>query len=191
MNDISRDPNTNLRPIPISADLSPLTRATASNQTRPRILAIGIGNEIRCDDAVGLAVAEEVRQRIADIRHVTVKTLAAGGWQLLYELEGFDRLIVVDAYFAETSRPGRVRVQQPAAVLPVRDIDAASAHLLSIPDAIALSARFSDRAPSLVGVVTIDVGEDCLTFGVGLSPLVSKAVSKAADAVMELIGTVK
>ena len=158
-------------------------------KSRPTVLVIGIGNEIRHDDAVGLIVAEEVRHRIRQCSRITVKKLSAGGWQLLHEIEGFDQLVVVDAHYTAKSKPGRLRIHADPEQMPVRDIDAASAHLLSIPDAIALSKKYGYHTPALLGMVTIDVGENCLTFGTGLSPSVEAVVQRAADAVIELIKT--
>ena len=154
----------------------------------PSVLIVGIGNDIRNDDAVGLVVARHVAKVLgASRRNVVVKTLSAGGWQLLDEIEGFDQLIIIDAYYTASCRPGRVRILTPDDVLPIRDTDATAAHLLSVPDALRISMRFGYHTPKLLGVVAIDVGENCLSFGTGLSNPVKAAVMPAVHAVIGLI----
>ena len=159
----------------------------SSSNDRHAVLVVGIGNEIRRDDAVGLVVAAQVKGRLSSTDRVTVKQLSAGGWQLFHEMEGYDRLIVVDAFLTDSRCEGRLRVHRPSDLLPVQEVSAAAAHLLSIPDAIALSKRYGYHTPTLVGIVTIDVGKSCLVFGTGLAPKVAAAVPGAVDAVMELI----
>lgn len=134
-------------------------------------------------------VADEIARRTTQQDGITVKKVSAGGWQLLHEIEGFDRLIVVDAYFTCETTPGQVRIHHRENQIPTREVDAASAHLLTIPDAVALSEKCGYHTPTLVAMVTIDVGDNCLIFGTGLSPQVATAVPKAADAVLELLET--
>lgn len=134
-------------------------------------------------------VADEIARRTERQDWITVKKLSAGGWQLLYEIEGFDRLVVVDAYFTSEANPGQIRIHSRANQMPVCEVDTASAHLLSIPDAVSLSEKYGYHTSTLIAIVTIDVGENCFTFGTGLSPQVAAAVPKAADAVLELLET--
>ena len=159
------------------------------DSTQLSLLVVGIGNEIRCDDAVGLEVADAVAGRTSKQPRVTVKKLSAGGWQLLHEIEGYDRLVVVDAFFSRESQPGLIRVHSGEKTMPTGGSNTAFAHLLSIPDALALSVTHGYHTPRLVGMVTIDVGESCLGFGTGLSPDVAAAVPGAVEAVLELLET--
>lgn len=159
-----------------------------SSGARERLLVLGMGNEILSDDGVGLVILDMVEERLGDRRggDVVFKKMNTGGLDLIYEAEGFDRLIVVDAYFAEDAVPGRVRI------LGAEDLGAGSsqvdsAHLLSLPDALEVSRRLGYRTPVLDAAVVVDVGESCLIFGEELSPEIAMAAREACDIVAEMV----
>jgi Ni,Fe-hydrogenase maturation factor len=52
---------------------------------------------------------------------------------------------------------------------------------------LCLSKNLGYHTPSLVGAVTVDVGESCMTFGEGLSPEIEAAVPIAAGRILELV----
>ncbi len=134
-------------------------------------------------------IADEVRRLIEQLTNITIKKLNAGGWRLLDEIEGYDRLIVIDAFFSHEGTPGRLRIHQGAAPEPACDMAPASAHLLTITEAVALSKKCGYHTPKVLGVITVDIGENCLIFGTGLTPAVAATVPHAAKAVLELIET--
>lgn len=153
------------------------------------LLVLGLGNPILRDDAAGQIACGCARRKLADETGeatVAFRELCIGGFDLLYEIEGYDDLIVVDAFHSVESRPGRVRL------LSGRDLDAddkapSSAHLLSLPRAIDLSRDLGYRTPKLRAVVVIDVGESAYEFGERLTPEVEQAIPKAADLVCRLV----
>ena len=156
--------------------------------SRPRVLVLGIGNPIRNDDGVGPVVAESLRgalpeQRLGDVE---VRVLDAGGWNLIPEIEGFDGLILIDAYFAADAVPGRVRTLGRT-VTESTNRPPDSAHLIGIGDALNLSRNLGYHTPDLLGAVTVDVGESCMHFGEGLTPPIRAAVPLAADAARSLL----
>lgn len=78
------------------------------------VLVVGLGNEIRHDDAAGLQVLDRLRRQLgplADHEALQLRKLPTGGLDLIFEVEGFDRLIVVDTYFAPDAIPGRIRLR--------------------------------------------------------------------------------
>lgn len=157
--------------------------------SRQRLLVLGMGNEILTDDAVGLVALARVQEELgtaADDADVTFKALNTGGLDLLYEVEGYDTLVVIDAYHASDSVPGRCRVLSAADLGPASArID--SAHLLSLPSALLLSVELGYHTPELLGIVVIDVDDRCQLFGTTLSEPVEKAVPEAVAAAIELI----
>jgi len=153
-----------------------------------RTLILGIGNPIRRDDGVGPATALFAGKALTpdELQRVEVRSLDAGGWNLIPEIEGFDALVVIDAYFAADAKPGRVRTHRPEA-FPAAERPPDSAHLIGLNDALHLSRRLGYHTPDLLGAVTVDVGESCMTFGEGLSPEIEAAVPLAASHVFELV----
>ena len=67
-----------------------------------------MGNDILCDDAIGLRVAGAVRERLAGRANVTVIQSAEMGLALLDLIVGFDTLLIVDAVRTNQAKPGFV-----------------------------------------------------------------------------------
>jgi hydrogenase maturation protease len=152
-----------------------------------KILILGIGNPIRNDDAVGRVVAERVNAALSaeERQSIVVRNLDSGGWNLIPEVEGFDDLIVVDAYHAEDAVPGRVRALS-ASTFAASERLPDSAHLISLSDALCLSKSLGYRTPSLLGAVAVDVTDSCMSFGQELSEEVEAVVPLAAEYVLGL-----
>jgi hydrogenase maturation protease len=142
-----------------------------------RVLIIGVGNEYRTDDAVGLVVARRLRQ--LSLENVMVIEESGEGANLLESWKGADTVIMIDAA-SSGARPGTVhfidaRTQQiPTGLLHH------STHRFSVGDAVEL-ARVTDRLPPHMLVYGIE-GEE-FEEGMGLS----QAVEESVDAVVELV----
>ena len=138
---------------------------------------IGVGNDLRGDDAVGLEVARALAGdagpalRIVECAGEPISMLAA--W------EGCSRAIVVDAT-QSGALPGVIhRIDAAAGPLPAF-LSRSSTHLLGIAEAIEL-ARALGRLPE----ETIVYGIEGSTFDTGAP--VSDAVADAAERVVASI----
>lgn len=144
-----------------------------------RALVIGVGNPLRGDDGVGLAVAAE----LAADRGLRVVESDGEPVSLIGLWDGAATVVVVDAV-SSGADPGTV-ITVPAE----REIPAAlfrhSTHLFGVADAIELS-RALGRLPGRLVVVGVEGGD--FTPGAGLSPPVAAAVCGAADRVREVAG---
>jgi len=146
-----------------------------------RTLVAGVGNIFLGDDAFGV----EVARRLATVslpEGVTVADFGIRGIHLAYELlEGYDRLILVDA-LSRGEAPGTVYVVEPDAVAPGGPADAHSMDPLAV--FAHLAAIGGDPVPTLI------VGCEPLTLDeeIGLSEPVRLAVDKAVVVVLELLG---
>ncbi len=143
-------------------------------------LVIGIGNDFRTDDGVGLAVAAEVARR----RPPGVEVLSAlsDPGQILDAWADIPLVVVVDAAGGPGVVAGRIRHwipgdnHQPTVV---------SSHSLGLPDIYALGQALG-RVPRRLVVLTVEI-ED-VSHGVGLSPPVADAVPAAVEAVLAEVG---
>ncbi len=64
----------------------------------PKILIVGVGNELRQDDAFGLLVARELIKNKEYPSNVMVQEIGIGGIHLVQELHaGYDILVILDA----------------------------------------------------------------------------------------------
>ncbi|HET7826161.1 MAG TPA: hydrogenase maturation protease [Anaeromyxobacter sp.] len=145
------------------------------------ILVLCLGNALRRDDAVALRVADLLD---ADPpAGAVVRRSALSGLYLLDEMEGFDRVVVVDAV--------RTRAHAPGAVLsfPLEDLHAPegpSPHSIGLPSALARARAAGAPAPAMVHVVAVEV-LDMETVGEGMTDAVRSAVAPAAEAVRRAV----
>lgn len=144
----------------------------------PRILVIGLGNDFRSDDRVGLAVARRFQQDRRPGMAVLVGT--ADAVDLIDRWAGVDLAVVVDCAVGG-DKPGTVyRFDALAEPIPEDMFSRFSTHALSIVDAIALAGTLG-RRPSRLVVYGIEA-ESCLP-----GTEMSRSVAEAAERVHERI----
>ena len=150
-----------------------------------RTVVIGIGNEFRRDDAVGLHVARRVAERLAGPARAGVEVVEAEGdvGALLDVWSGASKAVVVDA-LASNETPGAVHRLAETDIADAR-FAAGSTHALGLAEGVRLG-RVLGRLPDQLVVYGIEGA----TFeqGAGLSPAVADAVEVAAKRVLEEIG---
>lgn len=145
------------------------------------VVVIGIGNEFRRDDGVGLAVAEVVAKRgVPGVRVVT----AVGEPIAILEAWSDARLaVVVDASTGEGCNPGQIRRWMPGDGTPPGVV---SSHAIGLPQAYELGEALGQIPHQLV-VLCVDVADT--DYGIGLTPAVAAAVPATVEAVLaELSG---
>jgi hydrogenase maturation protease len=137
------------------------------------IVVIGVGNEYRRDDAVGLRVIEALRE--SRLSGVDVAVSDGEPTELLELWDGHRLAVVVDAVRAEPAVPGRLhRLEQASAA------SAASSHGLGLGTAVELGTALG-RMPERLVVYAIEIAD--AAFGEGLTPAVAAAVGKAVEAI--------
>jgi hydrogenase maturation protease len=152
----------------------------APRANRARRLLIGLGNELRGDDAAGLLVARAANAPAA----VEVLEVQGEPLDLVGLWEGAELAVVVDAA-APAGEPGRVhRFELGDEPLPAA-LGGPSTHALGLAEAVEL-ARSLDRLPSRLVVLAIE-GE---RFDLGAEPsaAVRQGVTAAADAALAELG---
>lgn len=141
--------------------------------SQPLPLIIGIGNEYRGDDAVGLIVARHLKERLAN--STTVIEQSGDGVALIEAWQGAQTVIVIDAMMSGAA-PGTIRrFDANAQPIPTASFRC-STHAFGLAEAIEL-ARALDKLPQRLVVYGIE-GRN-FSGGVGLSAEVEKAVGEA------------
>ncbi|HPC59195.1 MAG TPA: hydrogenase maturation protease [Verrucomicrobiota bacterium] len=138
----------------------------------PRVLLLGLGNDILTDDAIGLRVVAALRERVRDKKHVTAVETAEMGLSLLDFMVGFDRLVLVDAVQTCQAKPGFVHE------ISAEDLSsqpALSPHFLGVGEVLALGRQLGLSMPREVKIFAIEVG-DPFTVGTELSPELKAAL---------------
>jgi hydrogenase maturation protease len=148
----------------------------------PSVLVIGLGNPLRGDDGVGPRLVEELT-RCGLPEGVTALDAGTGGLDLLQVLEGWQRVVVVDA--ADVGRePGQFVRFRPDQARLAQGPDRFSLHHAGLSEVLALANALGQALPRMVifGVQPAVVG-----WKEGLSSAVETALPALADAVLEAI----
>jgi hydrogenase maturation protease len=142
-----------------------------------RRVVIGVGNAYRGDDAVGLAVAERVRDAVP--KDVVVLECEQEPTRLVDAWDGADVAVVVDACAGDDA-PGTVhRFDAGDGPLPAR-VFRSSTHAFGVGDAVELS-RALGRLPARL--VVYGIGGASFVAGAGLSDPVESALDGVVEAI--------
>lgn len=140
------------------------------------VLVIGIGNDFRRDDGVGLVVAAEIAAR--HLPGVRVINAIGEPAAILDAWTGTTLTVAVDATMGDGSSPGTIRRWTPG------DGDhpaMVSSHAFGLPQTYALGAAVGQIPQTLV-VFTVDIAD--AGHGVGLTPSVAAAVPEVIDVIL-------
>ncbi len=145
------------------------------------VLVLCLGNAIRRDDAVALHVADALERDGA--AGVTIRRSASAGLYLLDDMEGFERVVVVDAVRTGAHPPGTV-LAFPLDALHAPE--GPSPHAIGLPSALARAAAAGAPVPARIEVVAIE-GQELDSVGEGLTPAVAGAIPEALAAVRRAV----
>jgi hydrogenase maturation protease len=150
-----------------------------------RIVVIGVGNELMRDEGVGVVVARALQGENLP-EGVEVVEGGVAGLDLLFEMEGADRAVIVDA--AEMGlEPGAIRVFTPDELEFEGLGKLASLHHISLLDVLELGKLTGLQTEVvIVGLQPAEVAP-----GSGLTPQVGEAVGRAVEEVKRLVATGK
>ena len=152
----------------------------------PAVLVVGVGNDLRHDDALGLEVVRRARERASPavradpmigFREHEGETLG-----LLAAWEGAEAVIVADAIHGGGPAGALRRFDASSEPLPARIEGSSSTHAIGVADAIELG-RVLGRLPRRV--VVYGVTGRRFGAGRGLSPELEDAVDDLARIVLD------
>ncbi|MDR0842039.1 MAG: HyaD/HybD family hydrogenase maturation endopeptidase [Acidobacteriota bacterium] len=145
------------------------------------VLVLGVGNYLLKDEGIGIHAiraleAEELPKGVALLDGGT------GGLYLLHWLQGYERIVMIDATLDEYP-PGTVRRIRPryAADFP----PALSAHEIGLRDMIAAMTLVGGALPD-IRLIVVSVA-DFQEIGTELSPMVARAIPEVVRTVREEI----
>ena len=118
----------------------------------PRILVLGLGNDILGDDAVGLLAARRLRALLPET--VDVVESGGGGLDLLDALEGYERALLLDAILTGTHPPGTIL---EFSAEDFKKDDAPSPHYAGLPTVIQLAESLGICFPTIFQIVAVEV----------------------------------
>ncbi len=143
-------------------------------------IVIGLGNEMRGDDAAGLQVADLLAASGLDATRCDGEPI-----DVVERWRGHESVVIVDA--VDGGEPGRIRrLPVGAEDLPLAFSRGASTHLLGLAEVLAL-ARQLDLLPDRLEVIGIEGDE--FRLGAPPSEAVAGAVVDVAAALVAELGT--
>jgi hydrogenase maturation protease len=145
-----------------------------------RVLVLGLGNDILTDDAVGLHVAQAVRERLAGEPGIEVKSTTEMGLALLDEIADRDGVVLVDSVQTGRAPPGHIHEVDAAALA---SIASTVPHMLGIGETLALGQLLGLAMPRRVRVFAIEVA-DPFSLGTEMTGAVRDSVTAAADRII-------
>ncbi len=151
-----------------------------------RTLVVGLGSVILADDGVGMHAARCVAEAVqADgLSGVDVLELGTAGLSLLASLEGYDRLILLDAIVTGAA-PGTIHELSEADVAKTAHLGAG--HEADLPTALAFGRRaLGAGMPEDVVVIAVEA-EDLTTFSEAPTPAVAAAIPEVVARVRGLL----
>lgn len=143
------------------------------------ILLVGIGNDFRRDDGVGLVVARALKAR--NLSGTTVVETNEAGVGLLELWRGADRVFIVDAVRSGAA-PGFLHtIDLDTHVLPA-DLTASSSHALGLANTIELARALDCLPPALI---IYGIEGQAFGLGEGLSPEVARRLPAIIEAIVQ------
>jgi len=145
-----------------------------------KTIIIGLGNPILTDDGVGVKVAQLLEETIDLDAHpdLTITEASVGGLRLMESLLGYDRVVLVDAYYLnqETTKPGKIHhlsLDDLRSVSPTQH--STSAHDTSLVTALDAAEKMGYKVPQDFIIYAVEV-ENILEFSETPTPAVAKAI---------------
>ncbi len=122
-----------------------------------KIIIYGLGNPYRCDDAVGIKVAEQLKNIFTDPR-VTIRSGSIDGLTMLDEIRGYERVIIVDSIKTADGTPGDIyrTTVDPSDVPSTVSLS----HGISFLSALRMGARFGYDMPHRIELFTIEIADN-------------------------------
>jgi hydrogenase maturation protease len=156
--------------------------ATNSDAERAgKTLILGLGNELRGDDAVGILAVEELRRRLGPRDDLVFESASVGGLALLDLVRGYRGLIVIDAIQNEQGAPGSIRR------LSLEDLPETgsvwSAHGMGLRTVLETGRTCGCRIPEQVTLYAVEVA-DASRWHRGCSEEVRRAAGTLVERIM-------
>jgi hydrogenase maturation protease len=141
-------------------------------------LVLGVGNILLQDEGIGVRVVEHLNECYTFPEEVQVLDGGTMGLDLLYYLEGVDRLLVIDA--VDAGRPPGTILRLTGDEIPALLGRKLSPHQIGLADLLSV-AELRDLTPGQV--VLIGVQPASLETGLDLSP----AIRARVPAIVEMV----
>ena len=146
---------------------------------------MGFGNPVRSDDGIGCYVVERLKDRLGEESEITILDMGTSAFEVLYQLKGHNRILIVDAVINTGEPPGTLYKVPAKEVMktPVED-PMVFLHSLKWDQALSYAKQIlAEEYPEDIQVYLISV--DNTRLEVELTPAVRQAGDKVVDLMVE------
>jgi hydrogenase maturation protease len=150
-----------------------------SEKHRMDTLILGIGNPILSDDAVGIRIAEKLKEENPELE---MTATSEAGINLLDLAAGYDRLIIIDSIITGKGEPGEVYQLKLEDLEPVMECH--SSHGIGIATAFELGQKLGYRMPRYVSIYAVEI-KDNTTFREQCTGEIEKSIPEITRQILE------
>lgn len=167
-------------PVAIYCAVQSLSYVIRSQALMKKVLVYGIGNPYRCDDAIGIKVAQELAEKIAEPL-IDIKWGSIDGIAILDEIVGYERVIFIDSVKTENGKPGDIYKIKPSSQ---NDSDETfTSHGINFMTALRFGKKFDLKMPEQIDIYAVEI-IDNTSFSEECTEKVKASIPKLVEAVM-------
>ncbi len=148
-----------------------------------KAIVLGLGNDILCDDAIGIKVVQCLSEAEKQRENVDFKYTCEMGLALLDYIVGYDSLIIIDSIKTGKVLPGTVLE------IGIDDVNCAgmtSPHFLGVKETVELGKKLGLSMPGSIYIFAIEI-EDPYTVSENLSETLQKQFDNIIKSIKEKI----
>jgi hydrogenase maturation protease len=153
---------------------------------------LGFGNPVRSDDGIGCRVIEQLQQQLgANDPNLSLIDMGTSAFEVLFQLQGHQRIILVDAVMNTNEPDGTLyRLPAEAVAASIQDDPMVFLHSLKWDQALSYAKKILGSAyPDDISVYLIAISNTRLDTGI--SETVQQAGDKVAELILHEIGFVR
>lgn len=142
---------------------------------------LGFGNPVRADDGVGIYVIEQLKDQLGEPEHINILDMGTSAFEVLFELKGQDRIILVDAVI-NSEEPVGTTFKLPASEVEaqIEDDPMVFLHGLKWHQALSYARKMLGEAyPKEIEVYLVAISDT--RFNVGMSEEAKLGGDKVVD----------
>jgi hydrogenase maturation protease len=150
-----------------------------------KTLLLGMGNPILCDDAVGVRLAQEFKEKLSQIPNLDIiEECSVGGLNLLGLFKGYDRVIVLDSFHTTGGVPGDWYYFTAPELCET--IHLTNIHDTNFATALALGKAIGMILPELSNILIFGVEiKENTTFSESMSPELEESYPRYSSEILE------
>lgn len=152
--------------------------------TNKKTLILGLGNDILTDDGIGPRLVRDLAQMIDNL-NVQFETACTGGLEIMEYIQGYEKVVFIDAIRTRDGKPGDVDYFIPSDFRETSHLS--SLHDVDFLTALKLGNTLNLGLPADLHIIAVEIIED-MEFSEEFTPPLKE---KYPDILEEVCATVR